>query len=204
MDISDVVICKMSQAFTAKYPTQEFIPMDATSMPLRDNSYDICFDKGTYDALACGESSKPILTALTLEMVRVCKTATIIISSGTPEKRVPFLTEFIKEAGIKCAISAQKIELSRLATLINILRSEMKDKPLSHAMKDQKTLKRALMEMVNIERTRIEGVTDPKKKLLALMLKAKQKKEREEKEAKEALEAKENPGLERPGYDPHR
>ena len=50
---------------------------------------------------------------------------------------------------------------------------------------------------------RIEGVTDPKKKLLALMLRAKHKKEQEELAAKE----KENgvdPNHPRPGYDPHR
>ena len=149
MDISDVVIEKMSSVFAKKYQYQEFIPMDATSMSFRSSSYDLCFDKGTYDALACGESSKPILKSLLCEMMRVCSVATVIISSGTIEKRVPFFNEFLQDDFPKSNVQAIKIELSRLATLINILRTEMKDKPLSHAMKDQEMLKKALVEMVN-------------------------------------------------------
>ena len=43
MDISEVVLEKMHQID---------LTMDATRVNFRDSSFDICFDKGTYDALA--------------------------------------------------------------------------------------------------------------------------------------------------------
>eukprot|EP00351_Strombidinopsis_sp_SopsisLIS2011_P004707 CAMPEP_0116879152 /NCGR_PEP_ID=MMETSP0463-20121206/10913_1 /TAXON_ID=181622 /ORGANISM="Strombidinopsis sp, Strain SopsisLIS2011" /LENGTH=35 /DNA_ID= /DNA_START= /DNA_END= /DNA_ORIENTATION= len=32
--------------------------MDATKMNYRDNSFDVCVDKATYDALACGSDKE--------------------------------------------------------------------------------------------------------------------------------------------------
>lgn len=64
IDISDVVVAKMAKHYEGKLPLQEFVPMDATKLPLRTNSMSICIDKGTYDALACGPESKTILKNL--------------------------------------------------------------------------------------------------------------------------------------------
>ena len=75
------------------------------------------------------------------EMIRVSKKAVIIVSSGTPEKRMTYLTEF---AGPEARIENYQLELSHLANLINILRTELKDKPLSHALKDGDLLRRAI------------------------------------------------------------
>ena len=58
IDISDNVITKMREHYRRITPTQEFQVIDATRMAYRDNSFDICIDKGTYDALACGSESK--------------------------------------------------------------------------------------------------------------------------------------------------
>jgi hypothetical protein len=33
---------------------QDFAALDATRMDFRDNAFDFCIDKGTFDALACG------------------------------------------------------------------------------------------------------------------------------------------------------
>jgi len=79
-------------------------------------------------------------------MMRVSSEAIVIISSGTIEKRVPFLNEYLSEGYPNHKIVAVKMELSRLAQLINILRSDLRDKPLSHALKDREVLKNALME----------------------------------------------------------
>jgi ubiquinone/menaquinone biosynthesis C-methylase UbiE len=57
IDISDNVISKMRDHYRRITPTQEFLVIDATRMAYRDNSFDICIDKGTYDALACGSES---------------------------------------------------------------------------------------------------------------------------------------------------
>lgn len=54
MDVSNVVLEKMYQNYNDKYNGFEFTLMDATKMNYRDNSFDVCIDKGTYDALACG------------------------------------------------------------------------------------------------------------------------------------------------------
>ena len=105
------------------------------------------------------------------EMLRVCRTATVIITSGTPDKRLKFFKE-------TCAVKIEhhKIEVSKLASLINILRSELKDKPLSHAIKnDPAVLKKALQEMAYLERVKQlteAAKTDPRQKFQLLMIKA--------------------------------
>jgi hypothetical protein len=111
-------------------------------------------------------------------MYRVSSRALIFISSGTPEKRLPYLREFLGETS---RIEHFELELSNLANLINILRTELKDKPLSHALKDGELLKRAIqVAMERKEKKRMEEESkDPRKKLLRLMLKAKAKKDRE-------------------------
>jgi hypothetical protein len=41
-------------------------------------------------------------------------------------------------------LSHYEIELNSMSHLINVLRTELKDKPLSHALKDPELLKKAL------------------------------------------------------------
>ena len=62
-----------------------------------------------------------------------------------------------------------------MANLINILRTELKDKPLSHALKDGELLKMAIQQTIEIqERKRAEEEKkDPRKRLLRLMMRAK-------------------------------
>lgn len=74
-------------------------------------------------------------------MLRVSSKAVVLISSGIPEKRMPLLEEFTEG---KLKIEHFELELSHLANLINILRTELKDKPLSHALKDEDLLRRAI------------------------------------------------------------
>ncbi len=75
-------------------------------------------------------------------MLRVASTAAIIISSGTPNKRLHLLHEW---TGGNKRIEHFELHLSRLSNLINILRTSMKDKPLSHALKQKDVLKNALL-----------------------------------------------------------
>lgn len=77
----------------------QYIAMDATKMSFRDNSFDIVIDKGTYDALACGivdNNDKSMIRNLTQEMLRVTCVggATVIITHGTPAKRLSDLEDF--------------------------------------------------------------------------------------------------------------
>jgi len=106
-------------------------------------------------------------------MMRVCRIATVIITSGGPEKRMHYFEKVTKN------IEYHRIEVSKLAQLINILRTELGNKPLADSMKDDsKILKQAFEELVAIERIKkleIEAKTDPRKKLALMMYKAKLK-----------------------------
>ena len=151
---------------------QEFAVIDATRMAYRDNTFDLCIDKGTFDALACGNNTE-IPLRLLQEMMRVCSKATVIITSGGPDKRLPVFEKVCSN------IQYEKIEVSKLAQLINILRTELGNKPLAEAMKnDSKVLKDAMEELAAIERIKRleqEAKTDLRKKLALLMYKAKRK-----------------------------
>ena len=148
-------------------------------MNFRDNSYDLCIDKGTFDALACGENREPLKNLLQ-EMNRVARVATVIITSGTPDRRMHYFTEFLENQYSK--IEHHKIEVSNVAQLINILRTELKNKPLSHAIKNEpEVFKTALKELARIKQEKElqeQAKTDPRAKLLLLMLKAKHAKEK--------------------------
>lgn len=141
-------------------------------MSYRDNSFDICIDKGTFDALVCGAETDIPLRLLS-EMMRVCRKATVIVTSGTPEKRMHYFEK------VSQTIEYKQIEVSKLAQLINILRTELKDRPLADAMKDDhKIFKAAMQELTAFERIKrleVEAKTDPRKRLALMMYKAKRK-----------------------------
>ena len=111
MDISPVVIHKMAEHYKQK-ASFDFITLDATKMNFRDNSFDLCIDKGTFDALACGENREPLKNLLQ-EMNRVARTATVIITSGTPDRRMHYFNEYLD--GQFSRIEHHKIEVSNVA-----------------------------------------------------------------------------------------
>lgn len=73
--------------------------MDATNMDIPSEFFDLVVDKGTYDALACDPNDKSNIKKLLLEMLRVTKPngACVIITNGTPIKRMPDFTEWTSE-----------------------------------------------------------------------------------------------------------
>jgi ubiquinone/menaquinone biosynthesis C-methylase UbiE len=178
MDISHIVLEKMrvhtdKEKFKKCHGFQN-IAMDATKMNFRDGVFDIVIDKGTYDALACDETDKTMIRNLTQEMMRVCRKggAVVIITNGIPLKRMTDLEEFTSSYSVK--IQHSKIELSKLSQMINIMRSSLGNKPLSHVMKDTAVLKSTLEEMVRIEKIKKEEamLANPKTKIFGMMLKA--------------------------------
>jgi len=60
------------------------------------------------------------------------------------------LNRFVKEKEYEFELKHLKIELSSLSQMINIMRSNLGSKPLSHGMKDPEMLKAALNEMMRI------------------------------------------------------
>ena len=74
----------------------------------------------------------------------------VIITNGTPEKRMNDLESFTKEVNQNVEITHKKLELSNLAQMINIMRSKLGEKSLSQGMKDPTVLKATLSEMARI------------------------------------------------------
>ena len=85
----------MREIYKTRFPGFEFNVMDATKMNYRDNSFDVCIDKGTFDALACGPD-RTVFQNLMREMLRVAKHAVVVISSGTPDRRMGYFNEFLE------------------------------------------------------------------------------------------------------------
>lgn len=177
MDISSIVLQKMRESLD--FPGFEFTAVDATRMPYRDNSFDVCVDKGTFDALACGPD-RSVIKNLMQEMLRVASHSVVVITSGTPDRRMSYFTEFLE--GQYSAIDYEEVEISQLAQLINIMRNELGNKPLSHAVRQEpEILRKALIEMQRIKKERElarEAKTDPRKKLLYLLFRAKNLRQR--------------------------
>lgn len=196
MEISACVLDKM-KAFTDKEKFNrchglQHIAMDGLKMNFRDEIFDITVDKGTYDALACDEKDKTMIMNLTKEMLRVTKKggAVVIITNGTPEKRLKDFESF--SGGHDVKIDYKKVELAKLSQMINIMRSTMGNKPLSHCMKDVSVLKKVMEEMVRIDKVKKEDalMADKKTKLFGMLLRSqrlKREKEQEEKEKEEAI-----------------
>jgi len=100
IDISSNVIEKMSAVYSNRFGLQEYQIIDATRMAYRDKSFDVCIDKGTFDALACGGDPEVPIRLLS-EMMRVCRTATLIVTSGTPEKRIHYFEKVTSKIDYK-------------------------------------------------------------------------------------------------------
>ena len=118
-------------------------------------------------------------------MLRVTKVggAVLIITNGIPQKRLSDFQNFaqlLPEANIK--IENEKIELSQLSQMINIMRTKLGDKPLSHCVKDPEILKFALNEMQRIQKIKKEQdlYNNPKTKMFGMLLKAKRLREEQQ------------------------
>ncbi len=113
---------------------------DSTKLPFKTNAFDFTIEKGTIDALMCGEDTS-IAEAILKEIFRVTKEKTFFITHGGPLKR-KFL---FKNIPIK-EVSYFQQPLSDEADLINCMRALNKDKSLKEVMNDPKALLLAMME----------------------------------------------------------
>ncbi|OHT14798.1 Phosphoethanolamine N-methyltransferase-related protein [Tritrichomonas foetus] len=92
IDISHIVIEKMSKRYDI-HPNLLFYTMDCSDLKFENDMFDCIIDKGTFDALMCGDSAKDIIYRSMKEIYRALKPGGkfIEISFGKPEKRIPFL-----------------------------------------------------------------------------------------------------------------
>lgn len=139
IDISETIVSRMQAEADKKGMKLVYQVADATAMPYEDQTFDVAIDKGTLDALACGDyvMSRKLLA----EMGRVAKQV-LIISHSSHAKRVPLMGEQYEGR----TVFEVKVTLSGQAELINIMRTNMKGKPLSQIIRDQKALKECLEE----------------------------------------------------------
>ena len=133
IDISDIVISKMQKQF----PEMKWIEMDATKMDFKDDTFDCSIDKGTLDAIMCGNDPSPP-AKLIREMHRVTKKGGYycIITHGDPESRLNYFVKF-KNEKYDFDIKWEKINLSFMANLINSLRNKSSNHTLKDGLKNR-------------------------------------------------------------------
>lgn len=118
--------------------------MDALAMTFEDQSFDVLIDKGTLDALCCGQGITVPVNFLT-EAMRVCKIGGLIfvISCGNEAKRRSIYREVFGNG--KAEVYMKKQELSKTSNLINIMKSMGMTSP-KDVIKNPEGLKKALVK----------------------------------------------------------
>ena len=136
IDISDIVIQKMKK----QYPEMEWQEMDATKMTFENNFFDCVIDKGTLDAIMCGNDPIPPAN-LIKEMYRVTKKGGnfCIITHGEPETRLNYFEKF-KNDNCDFEIKCETINLSFMANLINSIRNKSNDHTIKNGIKNKNQL----------------------------------------------------------------
>lgn len=94
IDTSKVAIDTMAETYKGK-PSMEFRVMDVTNLSaFAHGSFDCAVDKGTLDAILCGENSTTHVSQMLKEVSRVLKPDNgryICITYGQPSFRLPYL-----------------------------------------------------------------------------------------------------------------
>eukprot|EP01017_Pseudomicrothorax_dubius_P000311 TRINITY_DN0_c1537_g1_i1.p1 TRINITY_DN0_c1537_g1~~TRINITY_DN0_c1537_g1_i1.p1 ORF type:complete len:223 (+),score=60.38 TRINITY_DN0_c1537_g1_i1:46-714(+) len=93
IDVSQIVTKAMQEKYKDKGPNFKYLCMDARNMDFGDGSFDCVVDKGTLDAVLCGEMSTTNAHKMLSEVHRILtpKGVYICISYGQPDHRLPYL-----------------------------------------------------------------------------------------------------------------
>ena len=89
IDVSEVVINQMKEIYK-DYEKLDWYTMDCTSLAFPDEVFDLVFDKGTLDAIFCGEQSeyRVLSTLYEIERVLAPRGLFIEITYGEPKNRL--------------------------------------------------------------------------------------------------------------------
>jgi len=119
--------------------------MDATKLTFEDQSFDLVLDKGTIDAIICGDSISPVLQIMK-EMLRTTKHGgyTLLITNANPQSRRLLYEDSVPTSDFKTRWG--KVMLNDKADLINIMRHNLKNQPLNMIMKDKDLLLKSMVE----------------------------------------------------------
>lgn len=128
--------------------------MDALNTDFEDNHFNIIIDKGTLDALCCG-NDYTMARDLLKEMYRVCQVGGeiwLITNSAEINRKHLFEACFEQK---QLEVKYYKQFLSESVNLINIMRSVGNGKSMKQVMFDPE-----LMKMVNLKCTLFLGKSD--------------------------------------------
>jgi SAM-dependent methyltransferase len=95
IDISTVVIAQMERDNQDK-SNIIWLTMDCTRMDFEDDTFDVAFDKGTIDALLCGDSAIDKVGRTLAEIHRVLRPCGVFfeITHGKPDVRVELFNDY--------------------------------------------------------------------------------------------------------------
>eukprot|EP00823_Brevimastigomonas_motovehiculus_P001217 TRINITY_DN11737_c0_g1_i1.p1 TRINITY_DN11737_c0_g1~~TRINITY_DN11737_c0_g1_i1.p1 ORF type:complete len:249 (+),score=66.14 TRINITY_DN11737_c0_g1_i1:158-904(+) len=111
IDYSETVIKQMQNAYGKDMPQLSFQTMDVRDLRFKDETFDIICDKGTLDAILCGNESAKNSTTMLHECCRVLKRGGVfgIITYGQPATRLPYL----EKTKFNWKVFTQRIDKSR-------------------------------------------------------------------------------------------
>ncbi|CAD8114643.1 unnamed protein product [Paramecium sonneborni] len=129
IDISHVVTKAMQEKYKDKGPNFKYLHMDARAMEFEDGSFDGAIDKGTLDAILCGESSSSNAQKVIQEVHRVLgpKGVYFAISYGLPEHRL----QYFEKPEYDWNVIVKQVHKPTISTSIAIT-NEDKDAPNVH------------------------------------------------------------------------
>jgi SAM-dependent methyltransferase len=93
VDYAPSCIDRMAAAHAAAFPGLSYAVADARALPYGDGAFATVLDKGTLDALLCGDSAEADAAALLAEAVRVLAPggSYIMVTSAAPPARLALL-----------------------------------------------------------------------------------------------------------------
>lgn len=161
-DISPACIEHMKKHYENSEKKMEWMVMDATDLKFEDQSFELVIDKGTIDALVCGTHVDATLKLLR-EMSRVTKVGHqfLVITYMGPEGRKLFWEDSIPTD--KYITFFAKCNLCDKSDLINIMRANLGDKPMSEMFKDKKNLVKAMMEFKEAQEIKMKAEKEDQK-----------------------------------------
>jgi len=93
IDYSEVVIDRMRKLVSSKKPDVKFDVADVREMKYADGAYDVIVDKGTLDAVLCGNDSIKNAMMMLAECSRCLKKGgfLFVVTYGQPQSRLNYL-----------------------------------------------------------------------------------------------------------------
>eukprot|EP00933_Yihiella_yeosuensis_P006529 TRINITY_DN11124_c0_g1_i1.p1 TRINITY_DN11124_c0_g1~~TRINITY_DN11124_c0_g1_i1.p1 ORF type:complete len:342 (-),score=69.62 TRINITY_DN11124_c0_g1_i1:222-1247(-) len=146
IDVSSAAIEKMQSRYAKLGMTWSV--MDATKMSFDTNLFKVAVDKGTLDAMMSGGAEgADAAMSMVAQVWRVLAPDGVFILVSHNGKRAPLLREALSNLGDQAkrwrVLELRRCRLSPQATLINVLRSKLKGRPIVEAFKDPEMMKEA-------------------------------------------------------------